>query len=360
MSDFKVFEYMAKHKYEQVVHFYDEATGLRGITVIHDTTLGPALGGTRVWNYESEEAALIDCLRLSRGMTYKAAAAGLNLGGGKTVVIGNHPEPAQAEAFFRALGRYIQGMGGRYITAEDVNTSTSDMSFVHMETDYVVGLEGKSGNPSPFTAKGAFYGIKAALKYKFNDSEISKYSYAVQGVGATGTFLIDYLLEEGAKKIYACDINEKHIAALKKKHPEVIFVKPEEIYSVSVDVFAPCALGGILNSQTIPQLKATIVAGIANNVLLDEEVHGPMLREKGILYAPDFVINAGGLINVYNELIGYKKENVEVDLKRIYDRLLDIFKIADSENISTQEAAKVFAKKRIEQIKNIHSNYIKK
>jgi leucine dehydrogenase len=184
MNDFKVFEYMAKHNYEQVVYFFDNTTGLRGISAINNTTLGPALGGTRIWNYESEEAAVMDVLRLARGMTYKAAAAGLNLGGGKTVLIGDASK-VKSEAYFRALGRYVQSLNGRYITAEDVNTSTQDMSYVHMETDYVVGLEGKSGNPSPMTALGAFYGIKAALKHKFGDEDIAKYSYAVQGAGQT-------------------------------------------------------------------------------------------------------------------------------------------------------------------------------
>lgn len=359
MSDLKVFEYMAKNNYEQVVHFYDKTTGLKGITVIHNTTLGPALGGTRIWNYESEDEALMDCLRLARGMTYKAAAAGLNLGGGKTVIIGD-PSKVKSEAFFRALGRYVQSLGGRYITAEDVNTSTSDMAYIHMETDYVVGLEGKSGNPSPMTALGAFYGIKASLKYKFNDEDISKYTFAVQGAGQTGYFLINHLIEEGAKKIYFSELNPKHIERMKKEHPEVTFVKPAKIYGLDVDVFVPCALGGILNNDTIPQIKAKVIAGTANNVLLDEEVHGPMIRDRGILYAPDFVMNAGGLINVYHELIGYRKENVMAEVKMIYERLLEIFKIADQEKISTQQAAKVFAQNRIENIKNVHSNYIKR
>lgn len=357
MKDLKVFEYMEKHQYEQVVYFYDRTTGLKGVTVIHNTTLGPALGGTRLWNYESEDAAVMDCLRLARGMTYKAAAAGLNLGGGKTVLIGDASK-VKSEAYFRALGRYVQSLNGRYITAEDVNTNTKDMSYIHMETDYVVGLEGKSGNPSPMTALGGFYGVKAALKYKFGSEDISKFSYAVQGAGQTGYYLIKYLLEAGAKKIYFSEINPKHIERMKQEHPEVEFVDPDKIYKMEVDVFAPCALGGVLNSDTIPEIKAKIVAGTANNVLLEEDVHGDMIKEKGILYAPDFVINAGGLINVYYELLNQPKEKVQADLKLIYDRLLEIFEIADSENINTQLAAKVFAKKRIETIKNLHDNYI--
>lgn len=357
MSDLKVFEYMEKHKYEQVVYFYDRTTGLKGVTVIHNTTLGPALGGTRLWNYESEDAAVLDCLRLARGMTYKAAAAGLNLGGGKTVLIGDATK-VKSEAYFRALGRYVQSLNGRYITAEDVNTSTKDMGYIKMETDYVVGLDGKSGNPSPMTALGGFYGVKAALKFKFGCDDVSKYTYAVQGAGQTGYYLINYLLEAGAKKIYFSEINPNHIARMKEEHPEVEFVNPDMIYKLDVDVFSPCALGGILNSDTIPLINAKIIAGTANNVLLDEDIHGDMIKDRGILYAPDFVINAGGLINVYYELLNQPKEKVKTDLKLIADRLLEIFAIAESENINTQLAAKVFAKNRIETIKNLHDNYI--
>ena len=295
-----------KHKYEQVVYFYDRTTGLKGVTVIHNTTLGPALGGTRLWNYESEDAAVLDCLRLARGMTYKAAAAGLNLGGGKTVLIGDATK-VKSEAYFRALGRYVQALNGRYITAEDVNTNTKDMSYIHMETDYVVGLEGKSGNPSPMTALGGFYGVKAALKYKFGCEDVSKYTYAVQGAGQTGYYLIKYLLEAGAKKIYFSELNPKHIERMKNEHPEVEFVDPDKIYSMDVDVFSPCALGGVLNSDTIPKIKAKVIAG-TNNVLLEEDIHGDMIKDQGILYAPDFVINAGGLINVYYELLNQPRK----------------------------------------------------
>ena len=359
MSDFKVFDYMEKHRYEQVVYFHDKTTGLKGITCIHNTTLGPALGGTRLWNYASEEEAVIDCLRLARGMTYKAAAAGLNLGGGKSVLIGD-PDKVKSEGYFRALGRYVQSLNGRYITAEDVNTSTKDMDFVNMETDYVVGLEGKSGNPSPMTALGAFHGIRAALMHVYGDEDFPKYSFAVQGAGQTGYYLINKLVEMKAKKIYFTEINEKHIKRLQKEHPEVEFVKPEDIYKLDVDVFAPCALGGVMDDHSIPQLKAKIIAGTANNVLLEEDIHGNMIKDRNILYAPDFVINAGGLINVYHELKGYNIGRATRDIEKIYDRLLEIFKIAEKENIHTQLAAKVFAKKRIETINNIQDNYIKR
>lgn len=359
MTNKTIFESMAEHNYEQIVHFFDAETGLKGITVIHNTTLGPALGGTRIWNYASEEDALKDCMRLARGMTYKAAAAGLNLGGGKTVLIGD-VNKLRSEAYFRGLGRFVQSLNGRYITAEDVNTSTKDMNYVHMETDYVVGLEGKSGNPSPMTALGSFYGIKSALKWKYGCDDIAKYTYAVQGAGQTGYYLIKYLLEAGAKKIYFTEINERHIKRMAEEHPEVEFVEPDQIYALAVDVFAPCALGGILNDQTIPLIKAPIIAGTANNVLLEEGKHGEMLKEKGIVYAPDFVINAGGVINVYHELLGYSKERVIADIKLIYDRLIAIYKISQEENITTQQAAKVFAQNRIDGVAKLHTTYIKR
>lgn len=353
------FEYMERYGFEQIIYFYDKATGLKGVTVIHDTTLGPALGGTRLWNYASEEDAVIDCLRLARGMTYKSAAAGLNLGGGKTVLIGD-PNKVKSEAYFRALGRYVQSLNGRYITAEDVNTNTKDMDYIRMETDYVSGIEGKSGNPSPLTALGAFHGIRASLKFKFGTDDISRYSYAVQGAGQTGYYLIQYLLEAGAKKIYFTEINDRHIKRMKDEHPEVIFVAPDAIFSQEVDLLVPCALGAVLNDQSIPQIKAKIVAGTANNVLADEDKHGNMLRDLGILYAPDFVINAGGVINVYHELHDYNIQTVHKDIEKIYDRLLEIFQIAQDQKINTQEAAKVYARNRIAMIQQIHANYIKR
>lgn len=355
----KKFEYMEKHGYEQLVFFYDKTTGLRGITCIHNTTLGPALGGTRLWNYDNEDDATLDVLRLARGMTYKAAAAGLNLGGGKTVLIGD-ADKVKSEAYFRALGRYVQTLNGRYITAEDINTSTKDMDFVNMETDHVVGLAGKSGNPSPKTANGAFHGIRASLMEKFGSDDMSDKTFVVQGAGQTGDYLIEHLLDAGAKKVYFSEINEKHIKKINEKYPEVEFVKPEDVYSLNVDVYAPCALGASVNDDTIDQLKCAIVAGTANNVLSDEEKHGQMLKEKGILYAPDFVINAGGLINVYHEIKGYNEVAALRDIEKIYDRLIDIYKIAKEDDIHTQAAAKRFAKRRIEIINNMRANYVKR
>ncbi len=319
--------------------------------------MGPALGGTRIWNYECEDDAAIDCLRLARGMTYKNACAGLPLGGGKTVLIGD-ANVVKSEAYFRAFGRYVQSLNGRYITAEDVNTSTKDMNYINMETDHVVGLEGKSGNPSPYTALGAFHGIRACLQTVYGTDDMTERTFAVQGAGQTGYYLIKYLIEAKAKKIYFSEINPNHIKRMNKEHPEVEFVKPEDFFKTEVDVLSPCALGAVLNDNTIPQIKAKIVAGTANNVLEDEEKHRQMLKDLGILYAPDFVINAGGVINVYHEIIGYDKNRVMSDVKLIYDRLIEIFRISDEQNVHTQSAAKVFAEKRIESVAKVRSNYI--
>lgn len=356
MNNKSIFDKMSEHDYEQIVFFSDNETGLRGITVIHNTVLGPGLGGARLWNYESEEEALEDCLRLARGMTYKSAAAGLNLGGGKSVLIGD-ADKVKSEAYFRTFGRFIEGMGGRYITAEDVNTTTTDMKYINMETDYVVGLEGKSGNPSPFTALGAFYGIKASIKHKFDSDELGDFTYAIQGVGQTGFNVLKLLMEHNPKKVYFTDINQKNIDKAKEAYPEIEFVDEKEIFSTEVDVLVPCALGGVMNDETIPQIKAKVVAGTSNNILLDEKKHSQMLMDRDILIAPDFVINAGGVINVYHEMHGYTKEKVESDIKQIYDRLLEIYKISDEQNIPTFQAAKVFAKNRIESVKKVHLKY---
>lgn len=357
MGDFSIFSAMAEHQYEQIIHFYDQATGLKGITCIHDTSLGPALGGTRIWNYNSDQEALTDCLRLARGMTYKSAAAGLNLGGGKTVLMGDAAR-LRSEAYFRALGRFVQSLGGRYITAEDVNTTCQDMAYVAMETSHVVGLEGLSGNPSPVTALGAFHGIKAGLMKKYGDSDVSRYSFAVQGAGQTGYYLIGYLLEAGAKKVCFTEISQRHIERMAREHPEVAFVAPDQIYAQPVDVFSPCALGGVLNSNTIPRIQAGVIAGTANNVLLDEQADGQAIMARGIVYCPDFVINAGGLINVSHEMRGYDRERVNADVKKIYDRLIDILTLSEEQGLPSQQAAKMFARQRIDSIRRLHANYI--
>lgn len=352
----KKFDYMAKYGYEQLIFFYDKETGLKGITCIHDTTLGPALGGTRLWNYATEEEAVEDALRLARGMTYKNAAAGLNIGGGKTVLIGDASK-VKSEEYFRALGRYVQSLNGRYITAEDVNTTVEDMDYVLMETDYVVGLRKTSGDPSPFTALGVYVGIKASCKEKFGSDSLKGKTIAVQGVGAVGYHVVKHCVEEGANVII-CDINQANVDRCTKDF-KVTVVGPNDIYSVDCDVYAPCALGATINDNTIPQLKCKVVAGSANNVL-KEERHGEILKEKGILYAPDYVINAGGVINVYQEMLGYDVEEATAKVKNIYNRLLEVYRIANEENISTARAADRMAEMRIAKMKNVRSNYIKR
>lgn len=351
----KKFDYMEKYGYEQVVYFHDKETGLKGITCIHDTTLGPALGGTRLWNYENEHDAALDVLRLAKGMTYKAAAAGLNLGGGKTVLIGD-ADKVKSEAYWRAFGRYVQSLNGRYITAEDVNTTVSDMDYVAQETDYVTGLNGTSGDPSPVTAYGVYWGMKAAAKEAFGTDSLKGKVIAVQGAGNVGFNLIKYVIEEGAI-VKVADIKEANIARVTKDF-DVEVVSVNDIYDVDCDIFAPCALGAVINDNTIPKLKCQVIAGAANNVLAEDR-HGDIITEKGILYAPDYVINAGGLINVYQELIGYDREDALRKTEKIYDRMLEVFRIAKEQNIPTYKAADRMAEERIRIMGQVRSNFLR-
>lgn len=349
------FDYMAKFGFEQLIYFYDKETGLKGITCIHDTTLGPALGGTRLWDYVDEDAAVEDALRLARGMTYKNAVAGLNIGGGKTVLIGN-PDKVKSEAYWRAFGRYVQSLNGRYITAEDVNTNPDDMDYIAMETKHITGLRRTSGDPSPFTAFGTYQGIKAACFEKFGNSSLKGLKIMVQGVGHVGSYLVKHLVEEGAI-VYIADIKPDNINKVTSAY-DVQVVDPKAIFSFDYDVFAPCALGAIVNDETIPLFKFKVLAGAANNVL-KEERHGLALAERGILYAPDYVINAGGVINVYQEILGYDKDEALKKVSKIYDKLLDIFRLAKNQNITPLEAANKIAEERLRVIKNVRSNYIR-
>lgn len=353
----KVFDFMKKYGHEQIVYFYDKATGLKGITAIHDTTLGPALGGTRLYNYENEDDALFDVVRLSRGMTYKCAVGDCNCGGGKTVLLGD-PKTVKNEGYLRAYGRYVQSLNGRFYTGEDMNIDEKDVDYMMMETDYVNGRADLSGNPSPITSYGTYWGIKACAKEKWGNDSLAGKVIAVQGVGAVGYTLCDYLTKEGAKLIIT-DINkEKRDKAAKDFNAKT--VEPNEIYSVKCDIFSPNSIGAILNDDTIPQLKCSIIAGAANNVLLDELIHGNMLMEKGILYAPDFVINGGGVINVYQEFFPpYDREKTLKIIEKIYDRLLSIFAYSKQHKINTQLSANAYAEERINIIRSIRSNYIK-
>jgi leucine dehydrogenase len=348
----QVFEKLAEYRYEQIVFCQDKATGLRAIIAIHDTTLGPALGGCRMYPYASEDEAIVDVLRLARGMTYKAAASGLNLGGGKSVIIGD-PERDKSEQLFRSFGRYIETLGGRYIVAEDVGTSTEDMENIRIETSHVVGVDvthGGSGDPSPFTALGVLHGMRACAEEIFGSASLEGRTVAVQGLGHVGSNLCDLLRREGANLIVT-DINKRHV-----EHAVAAFgakpVEPGEILTVPCDVFAPCALGAVVNDETLPAFRCSIIAGSANNILLEPR-HGEALAERGILYAPDYVINAGGLINVADELEGYNETRATKRVARIHDSVKKIISIAKRDGAPNNVAADTLALERLDAISSI-------
>ena len=341
-----LFDTIASMGHEQLVICNDSSAGYRGIIAVHSTTLGPALGGTRFWQYASDEEAIVDALRLARGMTYKNAVAGLNLGGGKSVIIGNN-KTHDREMIFRAHGRFVESLGGRYITAEDVGTSTADMDFVHMETKNVSGLAGRSGDPSPVTAHGVFRAIQASAKERWGSDDLSTKTISVQGAGHVGYYLMKELHEAGAKLVVT-DIDAERVKQVVTEFG-ARSVSPDDIYGVQADIFAPCALGGIINDKTMPQLKVEIVAGAANNVLLEER-HGVALEEKGILYAPDYVANAGGVINVYSELAGWSSARAFRKADEIYDTILKVFAIAKKDTVPTYVAADRLAEQRIKAV----------
>ena len=342
----KLFDRIAEMGHEQLVICSDPTAGYRGIIAIHSTTLGPALGGTRFWSYASDEEAIVDALRLARGMTYKNAVAGLNLGGGKSVIIGDNKTRSR-EMIFRAHGRFVESLGGRYVTAEDVGTSPSDMDYVFMETHYVAGLAGRSGDPSPVTAHGVFRAIQASAKHKFGSDDLAGRTVTLQGCGHVGYFLAKELHAAGAKLIVT-DIDAEKVKAVVDE-TKATAVAPDEIYSQKADIFAPCALGAIINDKTIPQLRVQIVAGGANNQLLEER-HGDILEDKGILYAPDYVANAGGVINVYSELAGWDAQRSLRKADEIYHTILGVFEIAKQEGIPTYRAADRLAERRLRSV----------
>lgn len=329
--------------HEQVLFGEDPAANYRAIIAIHDTTLGPALGGTRLWRYRSDEEALTDALRLSRGMTYKNALAGLPLGGGKSVIL-SPAKITDRESLFRAHGRFVETLKGRYITAEDVATTTADMDCVSLETAHVVGLEGRSGDPSPITAQGVFRAILASAKYRWGSDDVAGRTVTLQGCGSVGYHLARELHDAGAKLIVT-DIDRKRVENIVRDF-DAEAVEPEDIYDVRADIFAPCALGGVINDRTLAQLKVEIVAGAANNQLLEDR-HGEALAERGILYAPDYVANAGGVINVCIGALGWERERVTSKVKEIYDTLLNVFKTAEREGIPTSKAADQLAERRL-------------
>ena len=343
----KLFDTLAEMGHEEIVMCSDPSVGYRGILAVHSTKLGPALGGTRFWNYATDQEAITDALRLSRGMTYKNAVAGLNLGGGKSIIIGDN-KTKDREKIFRAHGRFVEILGGRYITAEDVGTSTKDMSYVQMETKHVAGLAGKSGDPSPVTAHGVFRAVQASANRKWGSDSLEGKTIAIQGAGSVGGYLAKELHEAGAKLIIS-EIDPAKSARVAKATGAKI-VDDTAIFSADADIFSPCALGGIINDKTIPMLKVEIVAGGANNQLLEER-HGDELQRRGILYAPDYVANAGGVINVYGEVAGWDAQRALDKADDIYDTILKVFDIAEAKNIPTYEAADRLAELRLAEAK---------
>jgi len=334
--------------HEQVVFCNDKDTGLKAIIGIHNTVLGPALGGTRMWQYNSEWDALNDALRLSRGMTYKSAITGLNLGGGKAVIIGDSKTQKTPELMLR-FGEFVHSLGGRYITAEDVGMTTADMDLVRTVTPFVTGISeeiGGAGNPSPITAYGVFMGMKAAAKFKFGSEHLENRVIYVQGIGNVGEALVENLTNEGAK-VYISDINQERLEEVRDKYSVNIY-NGDNIYAEEMDIYAPCALGATVNDHTIHQLKAKVIAGAANNQLADENIHGHKLRELGIVYAPDFLINAGGIINVYAELQSYGKQEIIRKTENIYNTTLEILNNADAKQVTSHQAALDIAKARID------------
>ena len=343
-----VFGQVSFDNHEQIVFCNDKDTGLKAIIGIHNTVLGPALGGTRMWKYTNEWEALNDVLRLSRGMTYKSAVSGLNLGGGKAVIIADAKTEKTPEMIIK-FGQFIDSLSGKYITAEDVGTTTADMDLIRDYTAHVTGISesrGGSGNPSPVTAYGVYMGMKAAAKFQLGSDNLNGKKVLVQGIGHVGETLVDYLTKEGAL-VQITDINEGRLQEIENKYGATIY-KGADLYSADVDIYAPCALGATINDETIHRIKARVIAGAANNQLANEVVHGQLLKDMGIAYAPDFLINAGGIINVYGEIVGYGKDEAMRRTENIYNTTLEIFQFAQTQGITTHQAALAIAEKRIE------------
>jgi leucine dehydrogenase len=354
----ELFQQMAGMGHERVLFCSNPDVGLQAIIAVHSTVLGPGLGGVRMWPYNSMEEALTDVLRLSRGMTYKAAAAGLNLGGGKAVIIGD-PKKHKSEALFRCFGQYVESLGGFYITAEDVGTDMEDMELILTETRWVTGVspaQGGGGDPSPVTAFGVLQGMKAAVRWTFGDASLAGRTIAIQGLGSVGLHLASYLKEEGAK-LFGADIDPE-VTDRARSELGIEIVPVDEILAVPCDVVAPCALGASLNDDTIPKLRCKIVAGAANNQLAEEERHGQALAARGILYAPDFVLNAGGLISVYNELMtSYNRDRAMRMTRGIYLNMMRVFEISRDEGIAPAAAADRVAEERIRKVNGLRSQH---
>ena len=339
-----VISQMSSMEHDQLLFCSDNKTGLKAIIAIHDTTLGPALGGTRMWNYNNEIEALNDVLRLSRGMTYKNAISDLSLGGGKAVIIGDS-KTMKSEALFRRFGRFVDALAGNYITAEDVGISPSDMVWVSKETDHVVGLPGKSGDPSPVTAFGTYMGIKACAKIRYGNDSLEARKVLVQGVGHVGEYLVEHLRKEGAE-VFISDIHADTVSRIVKTYGAK-GVELDAVYGLDMDIYAPCALGGTINDSTLSELKCGIVAGAANNQLGIEDQHGQALLNKGILYAPDFAINAGGVINCFSEVEGLSSEWAMGKSEEIYKTIYNIVSRSEKERIPSHLIAMKMAEEKI-------------
>jgi leucine dehydrogenase len=354
----EIFSRLEEYDYEQLVLCQDKSTGLKAIIAIHDTTLGPALGGTRIYDYETDEEAIIDALRLAKGMTYKNAAVGLDLGGGKAVIIGD-PKRIKSEALFRAFGRFVEGLNGRYITGEDMNMTQQDAAYINCETNYIVGLETGSGNPSPVTAYGVFKGMQAAVNEIYGSDDLKGKTVAIQGLGAVGRRLAELLHESGAKLIVTTRDQAKIDKAVAELDATAVGL--DEIYGVECDVFSPCAIGAVINDITIEQLKCKIIAGAANNQLAESK-HGDILEEKGILYVPDYVINSGGVINIIDDISGreYDKANAMKNTAKIYDACKKVFELAKRDGIPTYKAADKMAEDRIASVSKIKTIFNRK
>jgi leucine dehydrogenase len=355
LSKNPVIAQMSLHNHEQILFCNDNATGLKAIIAIHNTVLGPSLGGTRMWNYNNEMEALHDVLRLSRGMTYKSSVAGLNLGGGKAVIIGD-PKKIKNEALLRRFGKFVNSLGGKYITAEDVAMTSRDMEIIKMETDYVSGLPenmGGSGDPSPVTAYGVYVSMKASAREVWGNDSLSGKKVLVQGIGHVGESLVGHLTKEGAK-VYINDISEERLKAAAAKY-KAEAVSADTMFDLDIDIYAPCALGATVNDNTLASLTCKIICGAANNQLADEKVHGEEVGKRGILYAPDFVVNAGGIINVFYELEGYNRERAMTHAEKIYDTTFNLFQLSKREGIPTYMAANRLGEQRIEAIARINA-----
>ncbi len=350
-----LFEQIEKMEHEQVVFCYDKATGLKSIIGVHNTVCGPALGGTRMWAYNSEADAINDVLRLSRGMTFKNALAGLNLGGGKAIVIGN-ARTDKNEAMLRRFGKFVDSLGGKYITAEDVGMNTADMDYINMETKHVTGIaetRGGSGDPSPFTALGVYVGMKAAAKKAYGTDSLEGKKILVQGVGHVGGYLVDYLMKENAI-VMICDIFEPNVKAITSKYSNIQVVPADDsIFDLDMDIYAPCALGATVNDNSLSRLKCAVIAGAANNQLRDEKTHGNECMKRNIIYVPDFLINAGGVINVYSEIQKLPRSWSQEHTHKIYDTAYAVISKSMTENKNPQEVAIEMAMQRIESIAKI-------